>query len=83
MSKRIMTSYEEIWSLIESGETVHWANDTYKIYVEPIQIPAHGRYTERMGSTLSARCIENYFGSLLGPDEISACYIKINGGSNE
>ncbi len=77
MKKIKMTSYDDIWNALAEGKTVHWASDAYKIYIEAIAMKEHGRYTSKHGCTLTARCISNYFGSLLLPEEIKQCYIKV------
>lgn len=70
---------ESLWNALDAGKTVHWGNDSYKIYISDA-IPGNAfqesHFTYREGKVLSARCISNYFGSLLHESDVGSLYIK-------
>jgi len=69
----------EVWADLDEGKTIHWTNDLYKIYISdayPNNEYQSKHFTNRKGHLLSARCISNYFGSLLDESELSSLYSK-------
>ncbi len=77
---------EDVWAAVDKGETVYWSNTAYKVYVEPDNSPettkiyAPRKYVERNGKLLSIRCIENYFGGIIGRDELSKLFTAARNG---
>lgn len=67
---------EQIWEALKQGKTVHWNNKAYKIYIEDSSREYQDKhFTNRNGKVLAARCIENYFGSLLTEECLGNCFI--------
>jgi len=66
----------EIWEAIESGITVYWSNEAYKIHPIKSNGSKYAKETEKNGMALRCTCTRNYFGSLLAKKEFSKCFIK-------
>lgn len=70
----------EVWSDLDKGITIHWSNNGYKLFVEPV-IPNNTfqakHFTNREGKVLAARFIENYFGSLLHESDLGSLYSEV------
>jgi hypothetical protein len=73
---------DQVWEAINQGETVYWKNKAYKIYVEEnskngfFYSSEARQFSTRNEQMLSVRCIENYFGSVLSPNEISELFVE-------
>jgi len=75
-------TFAEIHEALKAGKRVFWANDNYEVTRKPhygmllkYNIDPQDNYV------LDCRCIENYFGGLLGESEISRCFTKIESAS--
>jgi hypothetical protein len=72
----------EVWAAIDSGKTVYYGSEGYKLTVEDTGVEWYKRqgldipFTNRDGKCLRATCIENWFGSLLLENEIGKLFIK-------
>ena len=73
------SAISKLWAALDAGETVYWSNTSYKIYISDA-IPGNAfqesHFTYRNGKVLSARCISNYFGSLLNESDMGSLFTK-------
>ncbi len=79
--KKQYQSIAQVWKDLFNGCTIHWCNDSYKLYVEdaiPNNEFQRNHFTYNNGKILSVRCISNYFGSILDESEICKLYSYSN-----
>jgi hypothetical protein len=74
-----MKTIQQVWELLDKGETVYWKNTSYKVYISP-QIENNeyqtNNFSNRNGMILSIRCISNYFGSIIEEKELPTLFTK-------
>ena len=71
-----MKTIKEIWDAIDSGKTVHWGNELYEVHSVKSELNEYSKHTYRDGFALRSTCVSNYFGSLLGAQDVEACFIS-------
>lgn len=68
---------EQVWSDIDSGKTIFWSNELYKVIPETIikdNSFQENHFTRKGNTLLSVRCIENYFGSVMDKTDLRGLY---------
>jgi hypothetical protein len=85
MRKQINT-VKEAWAAIESGKTVYWNNEAYRLTLCEVE-GAHGfnvetakyqktHHSYKNNYVLRVTCTSNWFGSLLNENEVSQLFIN-------
>jgi hypothetical protein len=80
--KQQFSTVEQIHGALDQGLTVYWTNTAYKVYRTADAMPHitakhEGRqFSLRNGMLLEVRCIENYFGGILNPSDVSALFVQ-------
>jgi hypothetical protein len=77
-----VNSLDQVWTLVDQGVDVYWSSKSYKVYVEVDVMPdrtlihAGRSFASRDGRILSVRCIDNYFGSIISPSDLSKLFTE-------
>lgn len=80
--KKQIKDLSHLWSLIESGVTVFWCNESYAITVEDSMLQWRtdngfsAPWSNKNGRCLRVTCTSNYFGSLLDEKDVSGLFYK-------
>lgn len=75
----------DVWAAIDSGETVYCGSESYRVYVESDLTPEitekheGRRFSARNGRLLSVRCVSNYFGSIIYPQDLTELFTRGSG----
>jgi hypothetical protein len=74
------TNIKDLWSDLKNGKRVYWHHDGYQVIIEDA-IPNNKfqseHFTFNNGKVLSVRYLKNWFGGLMGEDEIKDCYSEV------
>lgn len=87
MNKGTFKTIDQVWEALDSGKTVYFNNESYKIYIErnpktisgeknPYYSSESRSFSTRNEEMLAVRCISNHFGSVISPSDLSHLFIK-------
>ena len=70
-------SYDEIRTDLAKGVDIYWHHEGYKVFFSNLMRPSEVQL--KMGAVkdnkmIVCRCLENWFGGVLGESEIKYCY---------
>jgi disulfide oxidoreductase YuzD len=77
MIKKKMSSIKEIQDALDQGIKVYWAAKNYLVHYVEFE-ENNPKFSLKDGKVIRVSHYENYFGSLIHPEEVYSCFIDLS-----